>query len=155
MFRAPASARHCHFLLSKWRFSGPLGAPRYLTIASDSQEEKALLDFRDAVRSFAESVVAPRAREIDKSNAFPTDVNLWKEMGSMGLHGITVPEEHGGLGLGYLHHWWVGATFRILVGKLRIRDGSSALKAKEIYKNTFIRLLFFCFSLFFRRWWWV
>ena len=39
-----------------------------------------------------------------QANAFPSDVNLWQAMGDMGLHGITVAEEDGGLGLGYLHH---------------------------------------------------
>ena len=39
-----------------------------------------------------------------QTNAFPSDVNLWRAMGDMGLHGITVAEEDGGLGLGYLHH---------------------------------------------------
>ena len=39
-----------------------------------------------------------------QANAFPSDVNLWRAMGDMGLHGITVAEEDGGLGLGYLHH---------------------------------------------------
>ena len=61
--------------------------------------------FRESVRSFADRIVAPKAEEIDRTNAFPKDVDLWKEMGDMGLHGITIPEHHGGLGLGYLHHW--------------------------------------------------
>ncbi|AWN42941.1 acyl-CoA dehydrogenase family protein [Methylobacterium durans] len=57
---------------------------------------------RDSVRSFARSRIAPRADEIDRSNAFPRD--LWPEMGALGLHGITVEEAFGGLGLGYLEH---------------------------------------------------
>ena len=47
---------------------------------------------------------AQRCRSAAQSNAFPSDVDLWRAMGDMGLHGITVPEEDGGLGLGYLHH---------------------------------------------------
>ncbi|KAA0109750.1 isovaleryl-CoA dehydrogenase [Methylobacterium sp. P1-11] len=57
---------------------------------------------RDSVGTFAQSKIAPRAVEIDRSNAFPRD--LWPEMGAMGLHGITVEEAFGGLGLGYLEH---------------------------------------------------
>src|SRR5918998_535239 len=57
---------------------------------------------RDTVRDFAEGEIAPRADEIDRTNTFPRD--LWPEMGALGLHGITVEEEHGGAGLGYLEH---------------------------------------------------
>jgi isovaleryl-CoA dehydrogenase len=57
---------------------------------------------RDSVRSFTSDRIAPRADEIDKSNAFPRD--LWPELGALGLLGITVEEELGGSGLGYLEH---------------------------------------------------
>jgi isovaleryl-CoA dehydrogenase len=57
---------------------------------------------RASVSSFAADRIAPRADEIDRSNTFPRD--LWPEMGALGLHGITVPEEDGGAGLGYLAH---------------------------------------------------
>ncbi len=57
---------------------------------------------RDTVRAFAEDKIAPRAAEIDAQNKFPRD--LWPELGALGLHGITVPEEFGGAGLGYLAH---------------------------------------------------
>jgi isovaleryl-CoA dehydrogenase len=59
-------------------------------------------ELREAVREFAARRVAPRAAEIDRSNAFPRD--LWPEFGEMGLLGITVEEEYGGLGYGYLEH---------------------------------------------------
>ncbi|MCC2110956.1 MAG: acyl-CoA dehydrogenase family protein, partial [Hyphomicrobiales bacterium] len=57
---------------------------------------------RDSVRAFASDRIAPRAEEIDRTNTFPRD--LWPEMGALGLHGITVEEEYGGSGLGYLEH---------------------------------------------------
>ena len=57
---------------------------------------------RDSVRSFASDKIAPRAEEIDVSNEFPID--LWPQMGALGLHGVTVDEEYGGSGLGYLEH---------------------------------------------------
>ena len=57
---------------------------------------------RDMVHRWAQERVAPMAAEIDRSNAFPME--LWREMGELGLLGITVPEEYGGAGMGYLAH---------------------------------------------------
>jgi isovaleryl-CoA dehydrogenase len=57
---------------------------------------------RDTVFAFAQEKIAPRAEEIDRTNQFPRD--LWPEMGALGLHGMTVEEEYGGTGLGYLEH---------------------------------------------------
>ena len=54
------------------------------------------------VEAFCQKMIAPRAAEIDQSNAFPRD--LWPQMGELGLHGITVAEEYDGVGLGYLAH---------------------------------------------------
>ncbi|MGH8362081.1 MAG: isovaleryl-CoA dehydrogenase [Gammaproteobacteria bacterium] len=64
------------------------------------REELDLL--RDTVRRFAETEIAPRAREIDERAEFPHD--LWRKLGALGLLGITIPTEHGGAGLGYLAH---------------------------------------------------
>src|SRR6202040_1415104 len=57
---------------------------------------------RDTVRAFASAKIAPRAAEIDRTDTFPID--LWPAMGALGLHGITVEENYGGAGLGYLAH---------------------------------------------------
>ena len=57
---------------------------------------------RDTTARFAADRIAPIAKQVDESNSFPRE--LWPEMGALGLHGITVEEEHGGLGLGYLEH---------------------------------------------------
>ena len=57
---------------------------------------------RDMVRRFAKDEIAPRAAEIDASDQFPMDI--WPKLGALGLNGITVPEEEGGVGMGYLAH---------------------------------------------------
>ncbi len=57
---------------------------------------------RETTRKFAAGRIAPMAAEIDATNSFPRA--LWPEMGALGLHGITVAEADGGLGLGYLEH---------------------------------------------------
>ena len=57
---------------------------------------------RDTVRSFTSDNIAPMADEIDRSNTFPRQ--LWPQLGELGLLGITVEEEWGGAGLGYLAH---------------------------------------------------
>jgi len=57
---------------------------------------------RTSVRRFAGQRIAPLADEIDRDNSFPTP--LWKEMGALGLLGITADEAYGGTGLGYLAH---------------------------------------------------
>ena len=59
-------------------------------------------EVRNQVRRFARERIAPRAEEIDRSNEFPRD--LWPDLGSAGLLGITVPERWGGANLGYLAH---------------------------------------------------
>ena len=57
---------------------------------------------RASVRGFSSDEIAPIADQIDKSNEFPRQ--LWPKLGALGLHGITVEEEYGGSGLGYLEH---------------------------------------------------
>ena len=57
---------------------------------------------RETTQRFATDKIAPIAAEIDEKDEFPR--HLWQPMGELGLHGITVAEEDGGLGLGYLEH---------------------------------------------------
>ncbi|ALG67768.1 isovaleryl-CoA dehydrogenase [Beggiatoa leptomitoformis] len=57
---------------------------------------------RTSIAQFAEIEIAPRAAMIDQQNDFPSD--LWEKMGDLGLLGITIPEEYGGAGMGYLEH---------------------------------------------------
>jgi isovaleryl-CoA dehydrogenase len=101
---------------------------------------------RDSVRGFAVSEIAPRADAIDRTNTFPRD--LWPRMGALGLHGITVEEEYGGAGLGYLEHVVAmeevsrasasvglsyGAHSNLCVNQIR-RNGSEAQKRKYLPK---------------------
>ena len=57
---------------------------------------------RGQVRSFAANEIAPRAAEIDHQNSFPAD--LWRKLGDLGVLGVTVEEEYGGAGMGYVEH---------------------------------------------------
>jgi len=73
---------------------------RYPALDFDLGQQANIL--RDSVEEFAANEIAPRAEEIDQTNIFPRD--LWPKMGDLGLHGITVDEEFGGVGMGYLEH---------------------------------------------------
>ncbi len=64
--------------------------------------ESDIVELRDLIHRWAQERIKPQADEIDKSNLFPHA--LWKEMGELGILGITVEEEFGGAGLGYLAH---------------------------------------------------
>jgi isovaleryl-CoA dehydrogenase len=101
---------------------------------------------RASVRAFANDRIAPRADEIDRSNTFPRE--LWPELGTLGVHGITVEEEWGGAGLGYLEHCVAmeeisrasaaiglsyGAHSNLCVNQIR-RHGTDAQKRKYLPK---------------------
>ena len=101
---------------------------------------------RETVQEFAAKEIAPRAAAIDATNQFPPD--LWKKLGSLGVLGVTVEEEYGGSGLGYLAHIVAmeeisrasasiglsyGAHSNLCVNQIR-RNGSAAQKKKYLPK---------------------
>src|ERR1700720_12871 len=110
----------------------------------DPDPDIALL--RDNVRAFAAAEIAPRAAAIDREDEFPRD--LWPKMGALGLHGITVEEELGGAGMGYLAHVVAleegsrasgavglsyGAHSNLCVNQIR-RNGNDAQRRKYLPK---------------------
>jgi isovaleryl-CoA dehydrogenase len=101
---------------------------------------------RDTVHAFAQSEIAPRAAEIDRSDQFPMD--LWRKMGEIGVLGITVAEEYGGANMGYLAHMLAmeeisrasasvglsyGAHSNLCVNQIK-RNGNEAQKKKYLPK---------------------
>ncbi len=101
---------------------------------------------RDTVREFAQAEIAPRAAEIDRSDQFPMD--LWPKMGALGVLGVTVGEEYGGVGMGYLAHMVAmeeisrasasvglsyGAHSNLCVNQIK-RNGSDAQRRKYLPK---------------------
>jgi isovaleryl-CoA dehydrogenase len=101
---------------------------------------------REAVQQFAQSEIAPRAAEMDRTDRFPMD--LWKKMGELGVLGITADEEYGGAAMGYLAHIVAmeeisrasasvglsyGAHSNLCVNQIR-RNGTAAQKAKYLPK---------------------
>jgi isovaleryl-CoA dehydrogenase len=117
---------------------------RYPALDFDLGAEIEML--RDSVRGFAEAEIAPLAAEIDRTDAFPRQ--LWPKMGRLGLHGITVEEEFGGAGMGYLAHVVAmeevsrgsaaiglsyGAHSNLCINQIR-RTGTAAQKRKYLPK---------------------
>src|SRR5271163_1334141 len=115
---------------------------RFATLDHDLGPEIDML--RNTVRDFADDKIAPIAAEIDRDDRFP--IELWPEMGALGLHGITVEEELGGSGMGYLAHCVAmeevsrgsasvglsyGAHSNLCVNQIR-RNGSAAQKRKYL-----------------------
>ena len=101
---------------------------------------------RDTLQAFCAAEIAPRAAEIDRVNEFPAD--LWKKLGDLGVHGMTVSEEYGGTDMGYLAHIVAmeeisrasasvglsyGAHSNLCINQIR-RNGTEAQKQKYLPK---------------------
>ena len=114
----------------------------YPTLQFGLSEEAEMI--RDTVHRFAQDEIAPIAADIDATNQFPRQ--LWPKMGALGLHGITVSEDDGGTGLGYLEHTIAveevsrasasiglsyGAHSNLCINQLR-RWGNEAQKAQHL-----------------------
>jgi isovaleryl-CoA dehydrogenase len=101
---------------------------------------------RDAVKAFCDEEISPRAARIDRDDQFPMD--LWGKLGALGVHGLTVPEADGGLGMGYIAHMVAmeeisrasasvglsyGAHSNLCINQIT-RNGSAAQRAKYLPK---------------------
>jgi isovaleryl-CoA dehydrogenase len=89
---------------------------------------------RSTVQAFAARHIAPRAREIDEQNLFPAD--LWKQLGDLGVHGMSVSEEYGGANLGYLAHMVVMEEISRASASVALSYGAhSNLCINQIHRN--------------------
>ncbi|TRY55391.1 hypothetical protein DNTS_034411 [Danionella cerebrum] len=101
---------------------GCAGAVPVDDIVNGLTEEQ--IQLRQTVQRFCQEKLAPYADEIDKNNEFPRMREFWKEMGELGLLGVTAPVEYGGTGLGYLDHVLIVEEMSRVSGAIALSYGA-------------------------------
>ncbi|MEE9333484.1 MAG: isovaleryl-CoA dehydrogenase [Granulosicoccaceae bacterium] len=93
-----------------------------------------LISMRDMVHRFAQDEIAPQAAAIDKTNEFP--IELWQKLGELGLHGVTIGEQYGGVDMGYLAHCICVEEISRASASVGLSYGAhSNLCINQIYRN--------------------
>ncbi|KAK4527218.1 hypothetical protein GAYE_SCF37G5140 [Galdieria yellowstonensis] len=117
--------------LVRWKRLFSFAATHCDSVVNLDVEQKAL---RETVRRFAGEVIAPIAAEVDRKNEFPN--HLWKQLGSLGVLGITAPQQYGGLGLGYTEHCIAMEEISRASGSIGLSYGAhSNLCVNQIVRN--------------------
>ncbi|KAN0077131.1 Acyl-CoA dehydrogenase/oxidase, N-terminal and middle domain containing protein [Tylopilus felleus] len=129
---ARSAIRGTRLMRPSFLAAGRRHASTYNTDIAGLTEEQA--EFRNAVSEFAQREIAPRAAEIDRTNTFPVDV--WEKLGDMGLLGVTVSPDYGGLGLGYFHHTLAMEELSRASGSVALSYGAhSNLCVNQIHRH--------------------
>eukprot|EP00761_Pharyngomonas_kirbyi_P012740 gb/GECH01012767.1/.p1 GENE.gb/GECH01012767.1/~~gb/GECH01012767.1/.p1 ORF type:complete len:435 (+),score=107.14 gb/GECH01012767.1/:1-1305(+) len=142
LLRKPSSFRNER--LNNFKFNHNITRKGFHDVVSGLTEDQK--ELQEGIQKFCKETVAPRAAEVDATNEFPPE--MWKQLGELGVLGITAPPEYGGLGLGYTEHCIAmeemsrasgsiglsyGAHSNLCVNQL-VRNGSQAQKDKYLPK---------------------
>ncbi|XP_065912897.1 isovaleryl-CoA dehydrogenase, mitochondrial-like [Dysidea avara] len=112
-------------------FTDPVPVDDRISGLNETQQE-----LRESVRKFCDKELEPLAAEIDRTNDFPQMRAFWRQLGDMGLLGITAPEKYGGTQMGYLEHCIVGEEMSRACGAVALSYGAhSNLCVNQIVRN--------------------
>lgn len=130
----PSLRRVCGPAAVAARAVGTVQARAMATDVANLTEDQ--LELQDSIRKFADARLAPHAARIDADNNFPEIRDFWKELGDMGLLGITAPEEYGGSGLGYTEHVLAMEELSRASGSIALSYGAhSNLCVNQLVRN--------------------